>query len=206
MVPLLDLDPDARMPDGRRVAEIAAPLPEVARLGPVPGCERVPMAPPQSETAGSAVPEWDDAFSWAVGADGWVPVTRGWGWHKDVEIKLALLLDAGIPACLHDRPFGELWGWPWGQVVPSAILVAPESLEDARGELAAPFPDEGGAFETAGLELAALRHEPAYRWVQAFLWAVVILYLGPFVYLGPFGIGSAAFLGMLVIVLAIGLL
>lgn len=174
VAPLLDLDPDVRMPDGRRVADVASP-PRLARLGPVPGFERdAAPPPPPTHTPVEGTPTWNDAFAWGASDADWVPVTAGWGWHKDIEIKLALLLDAGIPACLHDRPFGDLFAWFWGQVVPTAILVAPEALKDARGVLSAAFVDEDGVFEAAGPELEALRHEPPYRRVRAFLWLYVV--------------------------------
>jgi len=200
VTPLLDLDPDVRMPDGRRVADVAEGRSVLVRVGPVPGFERLPEPPKPATVPGAETPQWDDAFGWAAATDDWVPVAWGWGWHKDVEIRLALLLDAGIPACLHDRPFGELQGWLWGQVVPSAILVAPEALEDARGMLAAPFDDDGGVFAAAGTELEGLRHGPRYRLLRAGLWAYLLIAWAPMFILEP------ATIGLLVIVLAVVLL
>jgi hypothetical protein len=125
----------------------------------------------------SSFPAWDAAFGWSEFTADWVPVVRGWGWHKDIELKLCLLLDAGIPACLHDRPYGDLRGWFFGQVVPTAILVPPESLEDARGLLEAPFDDADGVFEAAGESLEKERHRPYYRSVRAALWIYVLFWL-----------------------------
>jgi hypothetical protein len=145
--------------------------------------------------ASGAFPSWDEAFGWAASDADWVPLTSGWGWHKDIELKLALLLDAGIPACLHDRPFGELFGWPWGQIVPTAILVAPQSFEDARALLDAPFPDRDGEFAAAGPELDGLRKSPFYRAVRALLWAWVVSTLVQYVFFLP------GFAGIAVLVL-----
>ena len=184
VTPLLDLDPDALMPDGRFVSAVAAGHPVLERVGPVPGFERTPRRPDRDEPADSGRVVWDDAFAWATRADEGVPVARGWGWHKDVEIKLCLLLDAGIPACLHDRPFAEKFAWFWGQVVPTAILVAPERLDDARGLLEASFPDEDGAFAGAGLELAAERARPGNRLLGASLRVYVVAQIAAMLLLG----------------------
>jgi hypothetical protein len=148
----------------------------------------------------SSFPAWDAAFSWSEFTADWVPVTRGWGWHKDIELKLCLLLDAGIPACLHDRPFGELQGWLFGQVVPTAILVPPESLEDARALLDAPLEDAGGVFEAAGESLQELRGEPGYRRVRVFLRAYATFFFASYF------IGYPALMGLVVIALAVVLL
>lgn len=177
VTPLLDLDPDALMPDGRFVAAFAAGHAVLERVGAVPGFEQTMERLAHAERAEAGTALWDDAFTWAASPDEWVPVTRGWGWHKDIEIKLCLLLDAGIPACLHDRPFAEKFGWFWGQVVPSAILVAPERLDDARGLLEASFPDEDGAFAGAGPELAAERSRSGYRVLRNALRVYVVAYI-----------------------------
>ena len=200
VTPLLDLDPDALMPDGRFVSVVAAGHATLERVGPVPGFERIEQRPAPTESAAADTILWDDAFTWTAGADEWVPVTLGWGWHKDIEIKLCLLLDAGIPACLHDRPFAEKFGWLWGQVVPTTILVAPDRLDDARRLLTAPVPDEDGAFAAAGVELEAERSLPPYRLLRTGLWVYVVWAIGTYAAVWP------GLVGVIAIILAAALL
>jgi hypothetical protein len=139
-------------------------------------------------------PEWDAAFGWASGGAEWVPVTRAWGFQKDVEIKLGLLLDAGIPACLHDRPYGEPgFAWPFGQVVLTSILVAPDCVDQANDLFCATFADEDGVFDSAGRQLEALRRKPSYRRLKIFWWAYLVFNFGLELLFAPFLVAVFAF-------------
>jgi hypothetical protein len=83
------------------------------------------------------------------------PIGRGLGWHWDVQIRLAKLLDARIPATFDTRPFADHYGWYFGTLYPVRILVPPSRAAEARGLLAADCddPEFGPAVEAELLEL-----------------------------------------------------
>jgi hypothetical protein len=122
-------------------------------------------------------PGESESFAWPFEPGSWVPAADGWGAHKEVEISLALLLDARIPATLSWHPFVEKLGWFLGTDRPVLVLVPRERGTEARDLLAAPFEDE--AFAGAAEEISALRAEPPLldRVLRAALWAIVLYYL-----------------------------
>jgi len=146
------------------------------------GPEEAPGSVPGS-VPGRDVPEWDDAFGWATGTEPWVPAVFGWGWHKDIEIKLTVLLDAGIPACLKARPWGDMQHWQfitgYERVMP--VLVPASRSVEARDVLAAPFDDADGVFAGAAPELAALRRERTWaaqvpKWFAGYAFAYLAFF------------------------------
>ena len=84
-----------------------------------------------------AAMKWDDVFAIEPTAVEWVAVDAAWGWQWEVQIRLAMLLDAQIPATFDTRPFAEMFGWYFGTLYPVRILVPPSRVEEARGLLAA---------------------------------------------------------------------
>ncbi len=179
---VLEVGPDVRLPDGRLLSEVALPGSTAsagdARLA---ATLRSPTPEPGITAAGHApIPDWDAAYLWAHEGVEWVPVDMAWGWQMDVEIRLARLLDARIPATLDTRPFAEHQGWFFGALFMSKILVPPSRAEEARELLAAGFDDPDGVFgDDAEDELNQLYWErPFYQFAHWGLWAYIVSQYG----------------------------
>lgn len=123
---------------------------------------------------------WDDVFVMEPTAVEWVPIDMAWGWHWDVQIRLAKLLDAQIPATLDTRPNAEMFGWFFGSLFMIRILVPPTRAEEARALLDTGCDDpEFG--EAAEAELREMWDEwPWYRFTRRCLRAYAYSYVAAF--------------------------
>jgi 2-amino-4-hydroxy-6-hydroxymethyldihydropteridine diphosphokinase len=154
VAPLLAIAPDARWPDGTPIERGRAREGRiVASLGVIPGFDEL-------------LGEWR--------SEEWVEVASAWGANLDVDIKLARLRDAGVPAELDQRPFADKIGLPLGGFEPSHILV-PESFRDeARRVLEAPV------VRTGGLERhQALPRRERATWFRLAMGLLLLAWAGP---------------------------
>jgi hypothetical protein len=184
VVAVLEIAPALRMPDGRALAEL---MPEAAlearRAAKASAGADAELAEPDEAPP---APDWDEAFLWDDGGAEWVAVDMAWGWQMEVEIRLAKLLDARIPATLDTRPFAEHQAWFFGALFMSKILVPPSRADEARELLAAGFDDEEAEFaEAAEDELNELYYQrPFYQFTHSALWVYIVYYVA-MGYLGP---------------------
>jgi hypothetical protein len=114
----------------------------------------------------TAAVAWDDVFVMEPAAVEWVAVDAAWGWQWDVQTRLAMLLDAQIPATIDTRPFAEMFGWYFGTLYPVKILVPPSRAREAHDLLAAGCddPEFGPAAEAELQELWDHRPWLRFTW------------------------------------------
>ncbi len=202
LTPLLQIAPDVRWPDERSIrrgGDLVGKV--VADLGRIPGAGELwydwevryaePLgsggcaggagaryvgpaedAPAGAPAGAPAEPGRPLAAPGAAPDDEWVQVDSGWGFGMDVEIKLAKLQQAGIPAELSHRPFADKLGLPMGGFEPSRILVPASRLDDARRVLRSGGPLPYGAGERP------TRERPA--WWRIALILALIAWAGPY--------------------------
>lgn len=137
VTPLLEVEPDVRLPDGARVTnELAAEGRVIGELGPIPGLEEITGPTYMRSTA--PLPVTGPSLADLAPGDEWVLVAEVPTASFEGDVKLQLLRGAGIPAELStgaDTTFaGPYMGVVSGE--PLRILVPRSRLDEARGLLA----------------------------------------------------------------------
>jgi 2-amino-4-hydroxy-6-hydroxymethyldihydropteridine diphosphokinase len=122
VTPLLQISPDATLPDGTPVESSTARVGHVKRdEGRLPGADA----------------EWYD-WEWSLDAEeDWVEIAAVWGSTAQLNVIESKLRAAGIPHTVSQRPYGERPGLPVG-VYPSRVKVPPHLMRQARQSISGP--------------------------------------------------------------------